>query len=209
MEGDTSHFIDLGKSDYLTAHRLQLEWVEKVINGQSDEVILLTEHHPVYTCGRATLKEDRPITDIPLVDVERGGKLTYHGPGQLVAYPILNLGARKMGVVQYLRNLEECVIHLLNLCGLRGERRDEFLAGVWLHDRKICSIGIALKRWVSYHGLALNVTCNLAPFRACRPCGLEGSMITSFQEIGCQVDIDHVKRLLQEELNALFFPKEK
>lgn len=207
METPSSHprIIDTGLADFVDVHRLQKEWVEKVLANPNDERIIFTEHPPVYTCGRATLPEDRPQSSIPLVDVERGGKLTYHGPGQIVVYPILHLGHRKLGIPAYLKAMEDAVISVLAEMGLHGEHRDEHLAGVWVEGRKVCSIGIALTRWVSYHGLALNVDMDMAPFRACKPCGLPGEALSSIKEYGCQVDIDQVRSRLKPALVNTFF----
>jgi lipoyl(octanoyl) transferase len=170
----------LGRTRYADAHALQQELVAERIDGRVGDLLLLTEHEPVITTGRGTpLEEQRLLgaSGIPVVEVERGGEATYHGPGQLVAYPILALPPERRDLHRYLRDLEEAVIGVLAEFELEGTRRPG-LTGVWLGERKVCSIGVAVRRWVTWHGLALNLHTDLEPFRRFHPCGLAPSVMT-------------------------------
>ena len=170
----------LGRTRYADAHALQQELLARRIEGELDDLLLLTEHEPVITFGRGTSAEEQrhlAQTGIPVVEVERGGEATYHGPGQLVAYPILELAPDRRDLHQYLRDLEEVVLAVLSELAIEGTRRPG-LTGVWIGDRKVCSIGVAVRRWVTWHGLALNLHTDLAPFRRFRPCGLSPDVMT-------------------------------
>ncbi|MDP2599517.1 MAG: lipoyl(octanoyl) transferase LipB [Deltaproteobacteria bacterium] len=203
--------LDLGQSDYASVHQLQLQIVSDIALNNRSELIIITEHFPVYTCGRSTKPHERPLgSSIPVVDIERGGGLTYHGPGQIVGYPILNLGKRKMSIPQYLRKLENILISVLADYGVTAHYREECRAGVWVGPeggggKKLISMGIAVRRWVAFHGFALNVDCDLAPFKNAQPCGMAGDNITSLKELGhavCKVDL---KKNIIEKLNYAFF----
>ena len=167
----------LGRTDYAEAYALQKELVEARAEGRIGDVVLLTEHEPVVTLGRGTPREAAAGVDLPVVEVERGGEATYHGPGQLVVYPILRLDAGRRDLHRYLRDLEEVVLGVLGEFELVGERREGY-TGVWLDGRKICSVGVAVRRWVTYHGLALNLHTDLEAFRSFRPCGLDPEVMT-------------------------------
>ncbi|OGQ47647.1 MAG: lipoyl(octanoyl) transferase [Deltaproteobacteria bacterium RIFCSPLOWO2_02_FULL_46_8] len=198
--------VDLGITDYEVVHQQQLQLASDIALKKSDELILITEHFPVYTCGRRTRPEDRPVgNDIPVVDIERGGELTYHGPGQIVGYPILDLNRRKMSIPQYLRKLEEMLIAILKTYGIEGRYRQEYCAGVWSGDKKLVSIGIAVRRWVTFHGFALNVDCDLTPFRQARPCGMSGNQMTSLKELGCNISKEELKKKIETKLAQTFF----
>ena len=170
----------LGRTLYADAHALQQELVSQRVEDSVGDLLLLTEHEPVITVGRGTPAEEQrslAATGIPVVEVERGGEATYHGPGQLVAYPILKLFEDKRDLHRYLRDLEEAVIGLLSELAIEGTRRPG-LTGVWIGERKVCSIGVAVRRWVTWHGLALNLHTDLAPFRRFHPCGLSPDVMT-------------------------------
>jgi lipoate-protein ligase B len=170
----------LGRTLYGDVHALQQELVEQRARGALGDLLLLTEHEPVITTGRGTNVEEQRLlqaTGLPVIEVERGGEATYHGPGQLVAYPILALEGARRDLHRYLRDLEEVVIGVLAEFGLEGERRAG-LTGVWLGERKVCSLGVAVRRWVTWHGLALNLHTDLAPFRRFHPCGLASDVMT-------------------------------
>lgn len=197
--------VDLGLMDYTAAHRLQLESLEQVLRG-AEEIILMTEHPPVYTCGRKTAEKDKPHwTKTPVIDVERGGELTWHGPGQIVGYPILNLQKRRLSVPQYLRCIENGLIEVLREFGVEADTKKEHLAGLWVGEKKICSIGIAVKRWVTYHGFALNVDCDLTGFSLARPCGLEGNRITSLSALGFSIPKKKLLKAITAKLEEEFF----
>lgn len=143
-------------------------------------LLLLAEHPPTYTCGRSTRPEHLPASGlgIEVVPVERGGSITYHGPGQLVGYPILALHPLEQDLHRYLRRLEEVLIHLLAGYGLQGRARPG-LTGVWVGEEKVAAIGIHVRHWVTIHGFALNVCPDLEYFRAIQPCGLDSRVVTS------------------------------
>lgn len=167
----------VGRTSYEAAHRFQLELVEARVAGRTGDVLVLTEHDPVVTVGRGTPRGAPAAGSVPVVEVERGGEATYHGPGQLVAYPILALPPERRDLHRYLRDLEQVVIGVLAEFEVEGTRRPG-LTGVWIGERKVCSIGVAVKRWVSYHGFALNLHTDLAAFRGFRPCGLDPDVMT-------------------------------
>jgi lipoate-protein ligase B len=171
----------LGQSPYDEVHRLQEELLEKRIRGEICDTLIITEHLPVITLGRASDASDVGEVEVPVIAIERGGEATYHGPGQLVAYPIYMLPEGRRDVHRYLRDLEEVVIRVLSEVEIEGHRQ-EGLTGVWIGDKKVCSIGVAVRRWVTWHGLALNVHTDLAAFHQFRPCGLDPAVMTRVQD---------------------------
>lgn len=172
----------LGRTRYLDAHRLQQELVERRLRGEIGDTLLLTEHEPVITVGRGVDRADLSTATLPIVDVERGGEATYHGPGQLVGYPIVLLEPGRRDLHRYLRDLEEVVIGVLADVGLDGERKSGF-TGVWVGGRKIASIGVAVRRWVAWHGFALNVDNDPRAFLGFKPCGLESNVMTRVADL--------------------------
>ena len=200
----------LGLISYGSGLELQEQLVEEISKGSTVEHLLLMEHEPVYTMGRsrdeASLREEDRLPH-PVHRVNRGGQATYHGPGQLVGYPLLNLDARGRDLHRYLRFLEETLILVLSKYGLMGCRR-EGLTGVWVEDRKIASIGIGVRRWISMHGFALNVGDQLPGFDAITPCGIEGVRMTSLSaEAGLKITTEEVAlttaTIFTEELTKL------
>jgi lipoate-protein ligase B len=171
----------IGFSAYAAAYALQRELVAKRLQDEVGDVLVLTEHEPVVTVGRGTPRDGWPTTDLPVVEIERGGEATYHGPGQLVAYPILRLPDGRRDLHAYLRDLEEVVIRCLAEVDVEGVRRAG-LTGVWLGDKKVCSIGVTAKGWVTSHGFALNLRTDLDAFRAFRPCGLDPDVMTNLAD---------------------------
>jgi lipoate-protein ligase B len=170
------HVERLGRTAYADAHALQLRRLEQRIREEIPDTLILTEHEPVVTVGRGA-SAGGLAAGVPVVEVERGGEATYHGPGQVVAYPILALAEGRRDLHRYLRDLEEVVIRVLGEFEVEG-RRAEGLTGVWIGERKVASIGVAVRRWVTWHGLALNVTTDLEAFRSFRPCGLDPGVMT-------------------------------
>lgn len=151
--------------------------------GELPDTLLVIEHDPVITTGRRTEPHEIAFaltTDVPVVDTERGGKATYHGPGQIVLYPIFDLQDHGGDVKRYVRMLEQSMIDALGALGLEGRRMPDY-PGVWVDGRKIGSIGVRVAKWVSFHGLALNVTCDLAPFGWFTPCGIPDVEMTSIE----------------------------
>lgn len=191
--------IDLGLEDYQNAYNLQLEILEKRIKGEIEDTLILTEHYPVITLGRQAKEKDILVSNdfleenkISVFVIERGGEVTFHYPGQIVGYPIISLGERGKDLHLYLFNLEEVIIQLLKDYNILGERRDK--AGIWVKNKKIASIGIACKYWVTFHGFALNINNDLSYFNLINPCGLEASKMTSLSTIiGKPVSLEELK----------------
>lgn len=174
--------IEAGTVPYQDALAWQRQLADDRIAGRLDhDVLLLLEHPPVVTLGRNSHQAHvlQPA-GVDVIEVERGGDVTYHGPGQLVGYPILDLGAYKKDLHWYLRTLEQALIEALAALGIPGERNTGF-TGVWTRGRKIASIGIHVKQWVTWHGFALNVTTDLADFERIVPCGIQGVEMTSVE----------------------------
>ena len=167
----------LGRTDYLEAYELQKELVAARAEDRIGDTLVLTEHDQVITLGRGTPERAAEGVPFPVVEVKRGGEATYHGPGQLVAYPILKLPEGRRDLHRYLRDLEEVVIGVLAEFQVQGSRR-EGMTGVWIGERKICSVGVAVRRWVTFHGFALNLHTDLGAFRRFRPCGLDADVMT-------------------------------
>lgn len=162
----------LGRCEYEATARLQGDLVTRRRAGEIGDTLLLLEHEPVVTLGRASREQAvYEHNQLPVVETPRGGQATYHGPGQLVAYPILDLRNHRLDLHWYLRSLEQVVITALAELGLEA-RNIEGFTGVWIGERKVCSIGVAVRGWVTYHGLALNVDCDMNAFSMISPCGL-------------------------------------
>jgi len=186
----------LGTVDYQDAWQLQRELADARVAGGPDTLLLL-DHPSVYTAGRRTLPEERPIDGTPVVDTDRGGKITWHGPGQLVGYPIIGL-AEPLDVVNYVRRLEESLIKVCAGFGLETGRV-EGRSGVWVPSdgvrpaRKVGAIGIRVSRSTTLHGFALNCDCDLGAFSSIVPCGISDAGVTSLTaELGRQVTVDDV-----------------
>lgn len=186
-----SHLITprwIGRVSYEGALALQESFVQEKIGGSTTSPLLLLEHEPVYTMGRtrdeSSLREET-ILPYPVYRTNRGGQATYHGPGQLVGYPILDLGLFDRDLHAYLRFLEETLIRLLARHDITGERL-EGKTGVWVGGKKIASLGVGVRRWVSMHGFAINICGDLAPFSHITPCGLPGVSMTSLEAEGAK-----------------------
>ena len=193
------YLMNLGTVPYTEAWELQRSLAGAVSQGASPDTILLLEHPPVVTLGRRTAEGELHVPDdaaVEVVQTDRGGKSTFHGPGQLVAYPILDLRRHGKDVKRYVRDLEEALIRTLAAVGLDAERIDG-LTGVWLTrpPRKIASIGVHISRWITTHGYALNVDLDPAPFTEwITACGLEDAMFTTIaRELDRPVTVDDVR----------------
>jgi lipoate-protein ligase B len=181
--------VELGRRPYPELLELQRDLCRRRLAGEvAEDVLLLVEHDPVVTLGRGTRAASLPLPPaqlerqgIPVFEVERGGDVTYHGPGQLVGYPIVDLGGHRRDLHWYLRTLEDALVLALGRLGIEAERRPG-LTGVWTSGRKIASIGIHVKQWVTFHGFALNVTTDLRAFELIVPCGIDGVVMTSVAE---------------------------
>jgi lipoate-protein ligase B len=168
--------LRLGPSKYAEAHALQERLVAERVDDRIRDTLILTEHEPVITIGRGGPKQPAEIGGVPVVEVERGGDATYHGPGQLVVYPIYKLSEGRRDLHRYMRDLEEVVIRVLAEVGIEGSRRDGF-TGVWVGEKKLCSIGVAVRRWVAWHGFALNLRTDPSAFASFQPCGLDPAVM--------------------------------
>jgi lipoyl(octanoyl) transferase len=200
--------VDLGTVSYRDAWARQLALVEARQHAAAPDTLLLVEHDHVYTLGRRREAEANVLDagDVEVIGIERGGDVTYHGPGQLVAYPIVLLQeGTERDLHKYLRNLEEAVIATCARFSLKADR-EPGKTGVWtttpLGRKKLCSMGIACRKWVTFHGLALNVTTDLAYFRRINPCGFESSVMTTMAEQLGTIDPAAVKHALAEELGT-------
>jgi len=194
---------DLGVLDYRDAWARQLALVEQRKLDDGTDTLLVVEHPHVITVGRSREAARNVVApgDVPVVEIERGGDATYHGPGQIVAYPIVLLREGERDLHRFLRNLEAAMIRTLARWQLAADRVPG-KTGVWIDGtRKIASIGIACRRWVTFHGLALNASTDLAYFHRINPCGFEATVMTSMaRELGEPPDLPDVKRALAEEL---------
>jgi len=192
---------ELGVVDYLSAWEMQKQIAEEVLTGKIENTLLLLQHPSVYTAGRRTQLSDRPLDNTPVIDVDRGGKITWHGVGQLVGYPIIKL-KNSADVVGFVRELENVLIQVCAEFGITAQRYCE-RSGVWVRDemgdRKIAAIGLRVAKGVSTHGFALNVNPDLSAYLKIIPCGIPDAKVTSLSaELGVQVTIEQVMPVLQK-----------
>ena len=195
----------LGRVPYQEALDRQLAMVEQRHAGEIPDTVLLLEHDPVYTIGRGrdqSSLRDASSLPAPVVEIGRGGQATYHGPGQLVGYPILDLKQYGRDLHLYLRTLEGILIDCCHTFGLETGRRDG-LTGVWSGQRKLASIGVGVRRWISLHGFAINVCGNLGPFEEITPCGISGVEMTSVsQELDRKISVEEFALNLRPPLES-------
>ena len=197
---------ELGVVDYLSAWKLQKQIHQDVVNLQTENTLLLLEHPSVYTAGRRTEILDRPLDDTPVIDVDRGGKITWHGPGQLVGYPIVKL-KNSTDVVGFVRELETALISVCAEFGVKADRYCE-RSGVWVRDdksdRKIAAIGLRVAKGVTMHGFALNVNPDLSAFEKIIPCGISGAKVTSLSaELGSEITINEVLPVIKKHIQPM------
>lgn len=195
--------LDLCLKEYEEVWKLQKKLVEQRISNNIPDHLIIVEHTPVITVGKrgASLPPDLPI---PAFHVERGGEATFHGPGQLVGYPIMSLIQRSLDIGRFVRNLEQVLIDVLQDYDIASERIVGH-PGVWVNGKKVASIGLAVSRWVTYHGFALNVNTDLNYFHLIRPCGLDSDKMTSMAKIrGAELDMNEVKTKLKEHFVNIF-----
>ena len=198
----------LGRIPYAEGLALQERIVAETADGAEDQLLLL-EHEPVFTIGRtadqSSLRDPAALPS-PLVVISRGGQATWHGPGQLVGYPLLDLRQRGSDLHRYLREIEEFLVEICAHLGVAAQRRDG-LTGIWAGDRKLASIGVGVRRWVSMHGFALNVCGTLEGFHHITPCGLPGVEMTSLEREGATAaTVESVARLVATRFPAAFQP---
>lgn len=197
----------MGRLDYQAAWDLQREIHGGVADGTTPDTVLLLEHDPVYTAGRRTEPFERPLDGTPVIDVDRGGKITWHGPGQLVGYPIVHLP--HMDVVGHVRRIESLLISVCAEVGVSTTRIDG-RSGVWIAadsrgpDRKVAAIGVRVARGVTQHGFALNCDCDLTAFDRIVPCGIRDAGVTSLTwELGRDVTVAEMLPLVESRLDML------
>lgn len=196
----------LGEVDYVQAWERQAELAAQRARGEITDQLLFLEHPSTYTAGKRTQPEDRPTNGLPCVDVDRGGRITWHGPGQLVCYPIVKL-AEPVDVVDYVRRVEEAIIQVLRTSGLPGAGRIEGRSGVWLTspDRKLAALGIRVTRGVTMHGLALNCNNTLEFYHHIVPCGINDAGVSTLSaELGRNVEPQEMITPLADALAAAF-----
>ena len=217
-------FQDLGLTDYFDTWQYQteihqkLKEEKKIINNPNpSHTLIFCEHHAVFTLGRSGSQENLIVSpeylaenNIQFYKINRGGDITYHGPGQIVGYPIFDLDLFFNDVHKYVRLLEESVIQTLEHYNITGYREPGY-TGVWINSgyekRKICAIGVHLSRWISLHGFAFNINTNLDHFNYIIPCGIkdEGKSVTSLEkELGAKQNIDEVKYILKNKISSIF-----
>ena len=203
---------DLPLIEYADAWALQTGLVQAKNDGMiAAHIVLFVEHPPVFTLGKRGGKENLKVTEsflkesgIRIVQVERGGNITFHGPGQLVMYPIVDLRVEKLSVVDYVQNLEEVMIRTAAEWGISAQRKDKN-RGVWVRNSKIGSVGVAVRRGVSFHGASLNVNVSLEPFRWMHPCGLKHIGTTSIEkELSGTVSMNRVRDAAKKHFGGVF-----
>ena len=194
---------DLGRQPYEPVWRAMQRFTDARDDATPDE-LWLVEHDPVFTLGQAGKPEHVLMPGgIPVLHVERGGQVTYHGPGQIVAYPLLDLKRLKIGVREYVQRIEQAVIDTLADWNIEALRRDG-APGVYVNGAKVAALGIRVRRGCSFHGLAFNIAMDLEPFQRINPCGYEGLQVTSMLDLGGPSSLDAVKPALLEHLAAQF-----
>jgi lipoate-protein ligase B len=208
---DKIFLLDLGRMGYRAAWDLQKVIHQKRVEDKIPDTLILVEHDPVVTMGKSG-KENNLLLPVKLLkdkgveffNIERGGDVTYHGPGQLVGYPIFNVRKGLAGIKPFIGRIEEAIVLTLKNFGITAYKKEK-LIGVWTDAGKICSIGVAVQRWVSFHGFALNVNTDLNFFNYIVPCGLAGVKMTSMKEIlNNEVGLDEVKNLVRLRFGVPF-----
>jgi len=207
-------FLDLGLTDYQTSRDIQKQTFDRVKSGEFEHALISCQHQPVITLGRQAClagRQAKPVNllvseeelkekKIKLVNVERGGDITYHGPGQLTVYPIFNLSLLKKDIHLFIRNLEITAINTLKHFNINACQKSG-LTGVWVNDKKIASIGIAIRQWITYHGMTMNVNNDdLSNFSLIRPCGMDIMMASVEGILGDNVEIEEVNKIFKKEI---------
>jgi lipoyl(octanoyl) transferase len=204
-------YCDLGLIDYKEAWDFQKEIFTKRVNSEIEDAFFLLEHPNTYTLGKTADRENLKGSEsflkrnqISVYDIDRGGDITYHGPGQIVGYPIIDLGNWQKDTHKYLRALEEVIINTCMEYNLTCDRNPKH-TGVWINDRKIAAIGIKVSRWITMHGFALNVNTDLNLFEGIIPCGIQDKSVTSFKkELGKEINLSEVKDKLVKNFRLHF-----
>jgi lipoate-protein ligase B len=202
---------NIGRTRYADAWTLQQELWSLRQAGAIEDILLLTEHEHVYTLGKSTddnhllaSDEELKISGTDVFHIDRGGDITYHGPGQIVGYPIIDLNNYFLDIHRYLRSLEDVIIRTLAAFGIMAGREKD-MTGVWVNEEKIAAIGVKVSRWVTMHGFALNVNTDLSKFDRIIPCGIFHKGVTSMQRtLGQQIPIDSVQKTIVESFTDVF-----
>ena len=202
---------NIGRKSYKAVWDLQKEMQQQRINGNIEDTLILVEHNPVYTLGK-NANEDHLLQSrdesVDVFNIERGGDITFHGPGQLVGYPILDLSNYKKSVSWYMRTLEQVLIDTLIEFKIIAQRNDG-LTGVWVGDEKIAALGVRISRWVTMHGFALNVNPDLSFYDGIIPCGIFDHGVTSMEQLlGETQNNDNVKNMVIKKFNKYFIKGE-
>jgi lipoyl(octanoyl) transferase len=194
--------LDLGRRPYPEVWALQRRLVEARSKGEAPDTLILVEHENVITLGRKTTPENFKPLEVPVFQVERGGDATYHGPGQLVGYPIIKMDVPD--VRGFVRSLEEVLIQASTSFSIEAGRKEKH-TGVWVGEKKLASIGVAVTNWVTYHGFAINVNTDMSYFQLIRPCGLDPETMTSMERLtGRKVDMESVKGEVVRSFSRVF-----
>ena len=205
------NILDLGRMSYNSAWDIQKEYHKKVVSGKEPDTLIIVEHEPVYTLGKSANDNhllQSASEEIQVFRIERGGDITFHGPGQIVVYPILDLNRFVKSVSWYMRTLEKIIIDTLSDFEIKAELKDG-LTGVWVGDEKIGAQGVRISRWVTMHGLALNVNTDLRYFDGIIPCGIFDYGVTSMEKlIGRKQDINKVKNTIIKYFNNILSDEE-
>lgn len=203
--------VDIGRSRYADAWDLQRKLFDARLEGRTGDLLLYTEHHHVYTIGKGGDENHLLATEseleeggVDVFQIDRGGDITYHGPGQVVGYPIIDLQDYKTDLHWYLRSLEEVIILAIRDFGLEGNR-EEGMTGVWVGGEKIAAIGVKVSRWITMHGFALNVNTDLSKFGRIIPCGIFHKGVTSMERLlGKSVELNRVHESLDRAFGKVF-----
>ena len=213
MNNSTLDVRFLGKQEYHSTWEYQQQLAGERLKCNISDTLLFVEHDPVFTIGKSGSESNirgafdgTHVNKIPVIRIDRGGDITFHGPGQLVGYPVLKLTDYYTDLHKYLRNLEEVIIQSLSEFAISAVRR-EGLTGVWVGSKKIASIGVKVTRWVTYHGFALNVKTDLNYFNMITPCGIDGCVTTSIKDLTkIEYRLEDVASIVESKFRRLFVP---
>ena len=200
------NIIDLGISEFKDTWNLQKELQKKRILGEIEDQLILVEHPAVYTLGKNASREHilKKREGVSVIQTDRGGNITFHGPGQLVGYPIVDLSFYKRSITWYMRELEQLMIDVLKEYGIEGSTK-KGLTGTWVKDQKIAALGVRISRWVTMHGFSLNVNTDLSHFTHIVPCGIHGKQVTSMaSELNKEVSLEEVKKRIIHHFQKQF-----
>jgi lipoyl(octanoyl) transferase len=210
-KGRTLSVVDLSLQRYNRVWDFQRTLQKLRYEQKISDTLIFVEHYPVYTVGKSGSASHIVATDaflqskgIEVIHVDRGGDVTYHGPGQIVGYPILDLNQHKTSISWYMRSLEEVLISALSHWGIKGERYEGY-TGVWVGEDKIAALGVRISRWVTMHGFALNVNTDLDYFNGIIPCGISHRGVTSIEKVlGYRVDMEEAKNIVLRSFQNVF-----